>query len=278
MAINQARYERFERDLQQLRDGVTVAEYLARIRARLLDYLSRSGIDPSDIPTARRYLRDILPDELAPFVDQVTSSYTATLDLINEHYADLGVEITRDFPLVQAVETAARQELGQFEQDVLDRLTRELRVSAVEREGITTLKDRLKGVDNTVSSYALTIARTQVMTVARAGTADQARSAGVGIFQYVGLRRGSNRPFCHVLVGQTHTITTINQLRNGNREPVLLNCGGWNCIHKWEPDPFAKPSDLTDDDRLVTFLDGRRSITLPGGDSAQSSYQSGASS
>lgn len=275
MAIDQARYERFERDLAQLREGVTIAQYLARVRSRLLSYISRQGVSATDLPVIRAYLREILPEELAPFVDQVTNSYTSTLDLINEHYADLGVTVTNEFPLVQAIETAARQELGQFEQDVLDALTRELRASGVERESITALKDRISDLESKASNSALTIARTQIMTVARAGSADQARLAGIGIFQYVGLRRGSNRAFCHVLVGQTHTITTIDQLRNGNREPVLLNCGGWNCIHKWEPDPFAKASDLTADDRLVTFLDGRRSIVLPGGESAQAAYESG---
>ncbi len=275
MAIDQARYERFERDLAQLREGVTVAQYLARVRTRLLNYLSRTGTDRNDIPTVRAYLRDLIPLELQPFVDQVTGSYLTTLDLINEHYADFGVVITRDFPRVQAVGQRFTPRPRPVRQDVLDALVRELRASGIQNESISGLKKRIDGLESKASNSALALAETQVMTVARAGTADQARSAGIGIFQYVGLRRGSNRPFCHVMVGQTLTITTIDQLRNGNREPVLLNCGGWRCIHKWEPDPFAKASDLTADDRLVTFLDGRRSIILPGGPSAQAAYESG---
>jgi hypothetical protein len=53
----------------------------------------------------------------------------------------------------------------------------------------------------------------------------------------VGLRRDSIRPFCSEHLNQTYHIDEINEMNNGNRNPVLENCGGWNCIHEWEPVP-----------------------------------------
>lgn len=52
-------------------------------------------------------------------------------------------------------------------------------------------------------------------------------------------------------------------MRNGNLEPVIENCGGWNCIREWEPDPTASEAD-TVKDKAISL---KRGVKLFGDDS-----------
>lgn len=271
MPIDRARFTAFAEELESIRLGVSPEEAMARLRARLLDWIARRGLSMLDAAETGVRLRELLGEELAPFVADVVRSYQETLDLVNQHYADLGIDIRRDLPRVAAIERANSLDLGNYEDDIVRRIQEATRRAVVEHATVRELGATLRRLGDRSTVYGLTLARTQIKTVSRVAKAEKARIADVQYFEYVGLRRRSNRPFCHVCAGLTLHIDTIHQLRNGNREPVLLTGGGWNCIHDWEPDPFATaPSP---DTMLYSFLDGRRTVVLPGGPSAQAEYE-----
>lgn len=61
----------------------------------------------------------------------------------------------------------------------------------------------------------------------------------------------------------------IFRLKNGNLEPVIENCGGWNCIHEWEPDPTATIAD-TVKGKTITLRSG---VTLIDSDSIKKTFK-----
>ncbi len=240
MSIDRQRYNEFRDDLQALFDELTVEERLRTFEAKLLDYLSRRDVDPTGALRLRRVVRDLLGDELAKLYPEVVRAYSDTLEIVNLHYSDLGVDITRDWQTIRAIEQATAQELGRYQESTVRDIDQAVRQGIINEDGVRELAERIRPASRKAAFYAETIAKTQIKTVGRAAKAEKARLASVQMFEYVGIIRSTTRPFCRRMVGTTLNLNEIHQLRNGNKEPVLLHCGGWNCIHDWEPDPFAE--------------------------------------
>ncbi len=76
--------------------------------------------------------------------------------------------------------------------------------------------------------------------VSRSALIEKAKRAGVEWYKYSGIKRDSIRDFCDEHLNKHYTLKQIQAMRNGNREPVELYAGGWNCIHDWLPDPLHK--------------------------------------
>lgn len=249
MPSDKGRYKEFQQEMTTLTRGLSADEQLAVVRAKLLDYLAKNDVKVEDLPRVETIARNLLTDELAPFVDRVLRRYADVLRAVNEVYVDLGVDITRDFGKIYAIEQANARQFGEYEDSVVEEIKRNVRESIVTKERVTELETRLKTLQGKAAFYARTIAQTQMRVIARVAKGEKARIAEVVFFEYVGTVRQTTRPYCLKLIGKTFHIDTIRAMRNGNKEPVFDNCGGWNCIHDWEPDPFATeetPIDLAE--------------------------------
>ena len=242
MAINQARYRRFREDLQALQQGLSRRSYLASLQSKLLDFIARQNPSPDDLIRIRQAVANLFDEDFEPYAARVVASYSETLSIVNTHYADLGVDLTRDLSRIQAIEQANRAGLGRYRESTIRRITQVTREGLVAGETARELARRIAPASKRARFYALTLAQTQTKVVARVAKAEKARIAEVHFFEYVGIVRSNTRPFCLDLVGTTHHIDAIHQMRNGNKEPVIHNGGGWNCIHDWEPDPFFSAS------------------------------------
>ncbi len=254
MAINQQRYDHFRRELNALLVGLRFKTAYRTIEARIIDLLSRTDYDAND-PELVRLLEQIFDGQFRPYVEKIVKTYGEAVELVDTLYADFDAPVTRDLPRLLAIEQTNLNELGRYSDIQKRSIAQAVRESILEGESSIGLKQRLEAVGGRVRNYAQTIAQTQVNTHARIAKAAKARLAGVYYYEYVGLRRDTNRPFCTVLIGSTHHEDVIARMRNGNREPVHENCGGWNCIHDWEPNPFATENDASPSD-LFTLADG----------------------
>jgi hypothetical protein len=246
MAIDEERYNRWRKELNALLDDLSPSERIQQLEARIFDFLARRDIDPENRPRIQRLLSGIVDEELQPVIENVFERYAETIELANRLYADeLGVDVSRDWDRIRAIENATAQEWGSYKEKTLQNLTTAVREGLVANDTTDELEERIRDVaTGKAERYAETIANTQVSTYGRSLKVEQARKAGVKHFEYVGVVRNVTRPFCRAHAGTTHTLQQIRRLRNGNREPVLINAGGWNCVHGWEPDPFAEePSD-----------------------------------
>ena len=272
MPVDQGRYNQFQEEMTALSRGLSAREQLAVVRAKLLDFFSKRGLNASAADDTRGLVTQLLDEELTEYANKVFRRYNEVLGVVNDLYADLGVDVTKDFSKIYAIERANAAELGEFEDWVAREISAQVRTAVVEGESFNDLKARIGAISEKAALYSDTIARTQMKVVGRVAKGEKARIAEVFYFEYVGNVRGVTRAFCRALAGSTHHIDTIHQLRNGNKEPVFENCGGWRCIHDWEPDPFATKAGADD---LVEITEGTKTIVLAGGEDIGTKYQEG---
>lgn len=242
MPINQNRYQQYRKELRRILAPLTFQEQAATVQTTLLDYLSRNTINPEDVHRLTRIIRQLFNDEFEPFVAQTFAAFLETIDVINDLYTDLSdIDITRDFQRIRAIEQVNREQLGEFSQASIIRIQRAVRESLINQESARQLQRRITPISQKTAFYARTIAQTHVKTYSRILKHEKAQLAAVVYYEYVGIIRATTREFCAERVGNTFHINDILAMQNGNREPVIENCGGWNCIHDWEPDPFFQP-------------------------------------
>jgi len=243
---NERRYKQFRDELAALVREVSPVEQIRMFEARVLNLLARADLRPSELSRLKRQVEDLFGDTIAPWKDRLFEKYSEILDVVNTLYDDLPVDVTRDMARIRTIEMANAAELGDYDEAVARAVQRAVREGITEGDRVRELERRIAEVGGKAEVYARTLAQTQIKTVARGAKAEKARVAGVQYYEYVGIERDTTRAFCRHLIGETLHVDTIHQLRNGNREPVLLYCGGWNCIHDWEPDPFATAPTLDD--------------------------------
>lgn len=263
MPIDETTYQDFQKEMTRITKGLSPLEQVRVIQAKLLEYLSRNGVDELTANSIRRVARALFEDDFGPFLDQVFRRFGQVITGVNALYGDLGDDIVRDAGIMFAVQEAHRRQFGDYaEQMALD--IEEATFRAVRnRSTVEQLEQRFIQLGGKAEVYASTLAKTQLRVTARVAKGEKARTAGVFFYQYVGGVRGVTRPFCAAMAGTTLHIDTIHELRNGNKEPVFENCGGWNCVHDWEPDPFAEEADTKD---LIETESGSGRVVLAGGD------------
>lgn len=259
MAIDRKRLTEFRQRLDALFATVSFEERWRTVAAKILDMLSRDAFRKLSAIERRQAIQRLFRPENARFVDAVFDAFENVLKTINELYSDLGVDVNRDFSKIRAIERISLTQLGDYEDGMVKAILRELREAITRNENVKQVTRRLGRLGGRASFYAETLARTQLKGYGRTAKAEKARLGEVFFYEYVGILRPTTRPFCESLIGTTHHIDQINEMRNGNLEPVLLYCGGWNCYHDWEPDPFATQSTLA---RLQEIGDGKRKLVV----------------
>ena len=115
-----------------------------------------------------------------------------------------------------------------------------MRTGIVDKLSLKDFSDKIKQVDDVVAGYSETIAKTQMKGYGRALKYEKANIGEVFYYEYVNPLHDNSRQFCIDHVGNTYHIDVINKMQNGAKQlkPVIDYCGGWNCNHDWEPDPF----------------------------------------
>lgn len=272
MAIDQQRYDDYRAEINQHLEGLSYQERFNQVRARLLDYLGKNNVDPAEALRTRRVIRQYLTDEVTPHLASIIDQYDDILDVVNRHYDDLGVDVSRDFERIRAIELTTRQEIGNYTEEATRLIHQATREGLIEGDNVAGLSRRIGAAGRKASNHATTLAQTQLKTFGRVSKAEKARRAGVQFYQYVGIVRSVTRPFCRALATTTHHVDDIRRMRNGNREPVLYHCGGWRCVHDWEPDPFAKPEEAHQG-RLREVREGNSRILLIADDSVMRKYE-----
>lgn len=240
MAIDRPRFDRFRAEIDALAEAVPAAEFGRAVRDRLAGYVERNGIpDGSDLELVRLVER-LLGDDYAALASAIVRQFTEARDLVNELYADIGdVDVTADTRRLTRIERAVRFDIGQYDEAIARDLARAARESLALREDVRDLIQRIEKVGGKAETYASTLGNTYTLRYARATKSERARIGGIQFFEYVGAIRPTTRPFCLERVGKTYSTSSILAMRNGNLEPVIECCGGWQCAHHWEPDPLA---------------------------------------
>jgi hypothetical protein len=238
MPIDSVRYQEYQSELERLLTPLTFTAQANIIRSKLIDFLVKNP-DETDLRRLTRTIRTFFNDQYQPFIIDALAVVADAIDVINRLYTDLtDIDITRDLTRIRAIERANQQEIGQFSERTIHEIATSVRESQIQNETVSKLKDRLKRISSKAAFYAETIAQTQVKVISRVAKYEKASIAEVVYFEYIGARRPTIRPFCDEHLGNTYHINGILAMDNGSALPVIESCGGWNCVHDWEPDPF----------------------------------------
>jgi hypothetical protein len=241
------RWKNYQQNVSDFATNIGAEETAAVIQAKVLDFLSRdfSAVKDMSAQELQRHIETLFSRNYAPFIDQAFRQYDSLLNLVNVLYNDLGYELNRDLPKIQRLEVINQQRLGKYTEDESQRIQRAIRKSLKEGAMVSDVEKALQGISKRVTFYSETLARTQLRAYGREAKNEKARVAEVEYFQYVGaFREKKIRPFCRKYYLETLHLDAIRDLddylETGQMKPVLRYCGGWNCVHDWEPAPEVK--------------------------------------
>jgi len=244
---------------------------------RLLDERDLQSLSPARLDEAIR-------DALRPAATQLTSS---TQTLVTQRVQTL-VSETRDFytavgvtvpdRLTDAVrkrESAQRvTEALQSGLQIASQTLKEETVEAVEEEIASpgspsreAIEDRLIDSVDDATNVAETHARTSITAYDQEYRDELATQSGLTHFLYYGNLQSNSRRFCIAHVDGVYTNQQINEMQNGQLEPVRTFCGGYNCRHQWVPVDPSWDDDLSGmqvspDTDAVSFGLGDRTATI----------------
>lgn len=259
MAIDRDRLKRYLDGLVSIQKTTDPSEFIDAFERRFEELLLRKVITPDQIPLISQQLQELFGQEFAAWEQNVLSAYDGVLDLVNKEYDDIGPDLVRRTRQLRAIESANRLQMDSYEQSTIDAVKEAVSKGIKEGKTYYELVAELKEIGGKAKQYAETLASTHLKRYSRNIKMQKALIAGVQIFLYAGVLRDTTRAFCRACLNQYFHIDDIRKMKNGNLEPVEENCGGWNCIHEWEPDPLATEADIVKG-KLISAANGSKII------------------
>lgn len=233
--------EDYLKAVAEVLNGLAIDDHYDQFKFQIVQLLKENAFSDADLKAIKKAIKPYLKEEMSKFWNETTQAYDDVLDVVNTHWADMGPEMSMDSARLAGVGKVARGYLGDYERETVKKIARAVAKGQKNNGTWRTVAKEISKIDKQAKHYANTIARTQVKAVSRSALVEKAKRAGVDWYKYVGIKRDSIRDFCRKHLNKHYTLAQIQAMRNGNREPVELYAGGWNCIHDWLPDPFYKP-------------------------------------
>ena len=223
------------------------AEFFKTLDSKLLDYAFRHP--DISITELELYVREIFAPRFKEYAESISGKYNEIVKVVNDLYTDIGVDVSRNFSQVKAIETVNRSYLGKFSEKEIEMITKKTREGLVKDLSKNELAKQISRVSDTVSGYGDVIAQTQIKGYAQELKNEKARIGEVYYYRYADLTiRPNSHDFCidQVAVaasGVSIHVNKILQMSNGTELPVITYKGGWHCYHDWEPDPFYEGNE-----------------------------------
>lgn len=238
------RFEEYMNEMAGIQARVGDPVFIRRFELQLFELLSSGQIRDDEVGLILQELESLFTVEFSTYEQAIKSEYDTILSMVNDKYDDLGDDISREFDTVRRIEVTNDLQLGAYKEDTITSIKEKVDKGIRSDKSMTEVQDDIAKINSRSAFYAETLARTSLMRYGRVSKYEKALLADVNIFAYLGILRDTTRPFCRALLNGRYKLEDIQQFRNGNLEPVIHNCGGWNCIHDWEPDPTATEDDV----------------------------------
>jgi hypothetical protein len=245
MSINKERYKNYNALVEDLQKELEFDELAQIIEAKIFEYLVKSSPDLNDL-TERDLCKQIQPlfnPEYYKYIAKMDTNIVEVINAVNHYYDDLGPEVNLETDRIKATEKALKSRIGKYSERAVEYYAKTIRTAVDRERTLSEIRRQLKEAGGKVAFYADTLARTGIKGMSRTGKADKSRLGEIYWMEYVGIIRAETRSFCLAMIGQTRHLNVIRQMRNGQIEPVINYCGGFNCHHDWEPDPFYTPPE-----------------------------------
>lgn len=236
-------YNKFKREMSKLMNEID-GDIFHTMDAKLADFIAKN-------PGAPRYemelfVQELFPKKMVQFSKQIFDTYDQTLDIVNSLYDNLGTDISRELFSVRALEKVNTQYLGALTDKETGYIAKKMEEFATQDMTVKELTKSIAEVSDTVKFHAETLAKTQVKGYGRNLKWEKALIAEVDYFRYVdSTLRPNSHEFCIKQVARAEqgisvSLKEIKGMSNGTYLPVFQYCGGFRCLHDWEPDPFYK--------------------------------------
>ncbi len=248
----------------------------------------------------QRLSLDLTGDELTAFIDRgdldaaLRETFAGTYGAAAQQLAaDVAartrdvVQLTRSFYDARGVSTIGVNEataraqvtktLSEGFQSALSKVNRELfeataeiatRAALAGTFDTATIEADIIAQTGVAGARAITQAQVAVGAYNQAWRQQLADQAGLSHSLYYGTLKANSRHFCRVCLGRVFTAAQIEELDNGQIDPVSLFRGGYRCRHSWLPvDPAWSPelkAKLVDAEpvRVQVDLAGNSHITV----------------
>lgn len=215
--------------------------YTESILAALGDGLSNEDLSSVD-------LENVVAEALADSADLIDSGLAAeiqsdvstvigdTIDFYNEQ----GLVLPDIVDAIQRREAVTRltdefqNNMGEMRDELLDKTVEVMRqnISKGSLSRAAMAESIIEAADGRLH-HARTNARMVVSAYNRIGRDEVRQAADLQHGYYYGNVRTSSRAFCRACIGRVFSMEQIDRMSNGQGLPVVIYCGGWNCIHSW---------------------------------------------
>lgn len=245
--------------LQEQFKDLSNAEASARLHVKLMDLLRRGDFDAMTNEETGRKILELIKPGSAVLLEKILKRYDDLTYLANTMYKDLGPDVSRNLPKIEAMEEITMKRMGRYSVGMSKKIARTVRLGLSKDWDQDKIARLLRDKTNLSRFVSETIARTQVNGYGNALKQEKARMADCFFEQYIGFLRGNTREFCRMMRNVTLHVDDIRKLDNGMLPPVMTYCGGYNCHHHWEP----APGESGDKGGLITRQTGpKRFITF----------------
>lgn len=139
--------------------------------------------------------------------------------------------------------SSIESDFGKLDGHIRESIRRTVTAGLIEKQSLRDLTDSLVHELNKNKNWADAVAHTSKIGLSRTKTILQADVAGIKEFKYSG--PGAQRDFCKDHLGKIYTIDEIKNMDNGQGLPVLNFCGGYRCVHRWQPVVQSKQKGQT---------------------------------
>ena len=256
--INKNASNHFSQLITDLQHTITTVREFEQLKETIIDLLARGLIDTSTEQALYREFNRLMTPISNDLIRQTTNTYNDLIQATNYYYRDLADDLGRNHVKIRAIERVNAARIGAFSKRTSRRIAKVIRHGLI--KGVSAQEmGRLLANKTTISAdIAKTLGNTQVAGYGNACKMTKATIGGVFIFEYAGFKRSTTRDFCLPMIGFLFHIDDLKKMRNGQIEPVITYCGGFNCHHHPEPDPDAKaPSP----GQWHHFMVGHRSLS-----------------
>ena len=243
---------------------------------KLLDERDLRSLSPARLDEAIRQALRPASTQLTSNTQQLVTQRVQTLvSETRDFYAAVGVTVpdrlsdaVRKKEATQRV-TEALENGMQIASNNLKRETLEVVEEEIASPGSPSreaIRDRLEDSIDQATNVAETHARTSISAYDQEYKDELANEAGLNHLLYAGNIQSNSRRFCIAHVDGVYTREQIDQMQNGQLEPVRTFCGGYNCRHSWVPvDPSWNDTlaerQVSEDTDAVSFSQGDRTAT-----------------
>jgi len=213
--------------------------------------------------------RLVVGDDLKKIRAEAERKLNEVIRLVNDSYADLGSDVARSASEVQALARTDLKDWGNYSKGTIESIARVARTGILGGDSVDEMRGKFEALGDKVAGFADTLAKHTVKTNGQACIVAKANEAEVFYYAYTGPPprdvKGPHRShvFCietYKYKKRTFHLDDIKQMRNGQREPVIYNRGGWRCRHSWEPDTFYNPEKHSV--YFITVPDGKRDVKI----------------